>query len=290
MKNYTALAVVVPLLVLSALGDDSQDKSQYNLFQPTPSDLMRPLNSDQFDNVLDAHTLDAGHLQIESSLVNYYTVSTHYSFSGLSYRFAEDEYSWGPRFRVGLMNNIDFEVNPTYSIRSANYNGAYSAPFVPAPFDYTKSSSAFGDIGLGPKFNLWGNDDGPTALAIHPFLSIPTHHGGVLGGLEVPFGWNLPCGLYLKVESQIDVTGSRTHYLGFYDAVSVHKSVCSHADVYWYLDANVTSESSQSWYGYTGFGATYTITRDLQLFGGLGFGLNSSAYDYNPRFGVIYRL
>jgi opacity protein-like surface antigen len=296
MKRFIALVALAPLVASAVSAADlsntnSPDKSQYNLFHPTPRDLMRPLNSDQFDSVLDAHTLDAGHVQLEASLVNYYYYSAQRNFSGLSYRLGEDEYFWGPRLRVGLWNNVDFEVNPTYSIRSENVNGAYSAPFVPFAFNTTTHSSGFEALGLGPKINLWGNDDGPTALAIHPYLSVPTSSGELLGGVDIPFGWRLPHGLYLKLDSEFYVTDNsrHTHYEGFFNSASIHKSLGSKTEAYWYLESTVTSGSLSSWYGYTGFGLAYTVTHDLQLFGGIGFGLDSLAYDYNPRFGVVFR-
>jgi opacity protein-like surface antigen len=297
MKLFIALSALTALLEVAALAADLSnpdplDKSQYNFFNPTPCDLMRPINSDQFDGVLDAHTLDAGHFQVDGSLVNYYEYTRQYYYVGLSYHFAEEEYSWAPRFRVGLLDNVELEVNPGFSIRSENYNGAYFSPYVPYAFDYTTHTSGFNSVGLGPKINLWGNDDSPTALAFHPYVSIPTSGGIVLGGADVAFGWQMPRGLYLKLDAEIYATGNanRTYYGGFYNSVSLHKTVCSKVEAYWYMDSTVTSDSSSTWYGYTGFGAIYNLSTDLELFGGIGFGLNSGAFDYNPRFGVVARF
>jgi opacity protein-like surface antigen len=297
MKHFIALTALSALFATALSAADlsntnSPDKSQYNLFNPTPRDLMRGIKADQFDNVLDAHTVDAGHIEIETSLIDYYAYSTHYNYTGLSYRYAEEEYYWAPRFRLGLLNNVDFEVNPTYSIRSKNETGAFTAPYVPYAFNSTIHSSGFGDIGLGPEINLWGNDGGATALAIHPYLSVPTSNGELLGGMDIPFGLRLCRGLYLDFDTEFYVTDNslRTHYGGFQNNVSLYKKVCSKTAVYWYLDSTVTSDPARSWYGYTGFGATYKLTVDMEVFGGIGFGLDSAAYDYNPRFGVVLRF
>jgi len=296
MKLLAALTAASCLLTTAASASDlsntNSDKSQYNLFNPTPRDLMRPMNSDEYDNVFDAHTLDAGHFQIEGSLIDYYHYSAHYDFTGEAYRFEEYEYSWEPRFRVGLLNNVDFEVRPTYEIRSENYNGAYFSPYAPYAFDSTRRISDFERIALGPKINLWGNDEGPTALAIHPYLSVSPRSGPLLGGADIPFGVFMPWGLYLKLDTEIYLTDNshRTDYVGFDNSISLHKTVCSKAEVYWYLDSVVTSDESQSWYGSSGFGVIYNLTPDLQFFGGIGFGLDSAAFDYNPRFGIVFRL
>lgn len=103
MKHFMVMTAISVLLATTAcaadlLNTNSQDKSQYNLFNPTPRDLMRPIDSDETEYVLDAHTLDAGHFQMEASLIDYYYYSSVYSSTGLSYRLARDEYSWKPRF------------------------------------------------------------------------------------------------------------------------------------------------------------------------------------------------
>src|SRR5512140_1526866 len=41
------------------------DKSGYNLFHPTPHDLMRELTPDRPDKTESPYTVDAGHLQLE---------------------------------------------------------------------------------------------------------------------------------------------------------------------------------------------------------------------------------
>jgi hypothetical protein len=297
MKAFLALSAAVLALVAAAHADDlsntnSGDKSQYTLLRPTPDNLLRPLESDEYDGVLDAHTLDAGHLQLESSLVNfYYYSSPQLKYNGLIYRYIEREYNWAPRFSVGLWNNVDLEARPTYSQRTINDNGAFVPPNFPFPFNTTSRRDDFGDITIGPKINLWGNDEGPTALAVKPYLSVPTDHGDILGGVDIPFGWRLPYGFYVKLDTDGYLTddSAHTHYLGFDNSVSVHKSLCSRADAFWYLDSTVTTQSSRSWYGYTGFGLVCSVTRDLQLFASMGFGLDSSAYDYNPRVGVVLR-
>jgi hypothetical protein len=303
---------LIPLIALSAVftaavsatslsETNSQDKSQYNLFNPTPVDLMRPMYSDQYDGVFDAHTLDAGHIQIESSLINYGEFSERYNYPFGSYHFTEEEYSWSPRFRIGLLNFMDFDVSPTYAVRSYTLSGRiYNPPSYPPfqTFSDRVHSSAFGDVGLGSTINLWGNDGGPTSLAIHPFVTVPTDRDDWSGGVGIPFGWQLPLKIYLKLESEFAVAEISPHinYGQFYNAISLHRPICSRAEVYWYLDSTVTSDSAVPWFGYTGFGSIFKVTPNLEFFGGIGFGLGKTefgmfpnAFDYNPRFGIVWR-
>jgi hypothetical protein len=275
---------MLPLAVF-ATDSPSTDKSNYSLFNPVPADQLRPLSSDAYDGVMDACTLDAGHYQVEGEFINYFYNSV------TPYRYYSNEFAWEPRITVGLLNNLDFFVHPTYEIRLD---------------DYKVTSSEFGRIATGVKVNLLGNDGGMIALAIKPYLSIPTSDsdalggGGVLGGGDVALLMRLPQGFSVKFDSEFHASqkDNRTPYAGFYNAMSINKTLCSKANAYWYLDSTVTSDSTETWYGYTGVGLEYNFTRNLQVFAGFGFGLAAPdwvsgqirPYDYNPRAGFVWRL
>ena len=47
------------------------DKSGYNLFNPTPSNMMRELTPDRPDKTESPYTVDAGHFQLEMSFVEF---------------------------------------------------------------------------------------------------------------------------------------------------------------------------------------------------------------------------
>jgi len=119
--------------------DDSQpfDKSGYSLFNPVPNVQLRPLSSEAYDGFTDARTLDAGHVQAEGEFVNYSFNST--TPAG----YDRGQFTWAPRITVGLLNNVDFFIRPSYAIQTHFSNS---------------SSSEFGRITTGVKINLWGND------------------------------------------------------------------------------------------------------------------------------------
>ncbi|MGA2788659.1 MAG: transporter [Verrucomicrobiota bacterium] len=184
-----------------------------------------------------------------------------------------------------MLNNVDIFIRPSYEIKSYYYGGSYSD---------------FGRITTGVKVNLWGNDSGTTALAIRPYLSIPTEGGDVLGGGDVALLVRLPYGFSVKFDSEVYATenDNRTVFAGFDNSMSINKSLCSKADAYWYFNSVATTDPNQVWYGYTGFGLDYNFTSNLQTFAGIGFGITSPdwvsgqtrAYDYNLRFGFVWRL
>jgi hypothetical protein len=290
MKYYIRATFACLVFPLAVFGSDtnSNDKSGYSLFNPVPKNELRPLTSVVYDNVTDARTLDVGHFQVEGQFIDYYHVTAHVQRPELSYRYTGHEYLWEPRITVGLLNNVDVYIRPSYGITASEERGTYFL----SPFTSSASTSRFGRITTGAEINLWGNDGGTTALAVKPFLSIPTHGGDVLGGSDLALLVRLPRDFYLKFDTEFFATedNSNAVHAGFYNAMSINKTLCSKAEAYWHLDSTVTTVRNQQWYGYTGFGMKYNVTSDLQLFAGMGFGLTSTSFDYNPRFGFVWRL
>src|SRR5438477_5692131 len=47
------------------------DKSEFNLFHPTPTSLLREFSTDRPDQTESPYTLDAGHFQVEMDILNY---------------------------------------------------------------------------------------------------------------------------------------------------------------------------------------------------------------------------
>ena len=84
---------------LAAAGDD--DKSQYNLFNPTPRSQMREMTTDRPDITEVPFTVDAGHVQIESTLFGY--ARTRPDVDGAESDVYEFAYT---NVRIGLTNNV----------------------------------------------------------------------------------------------------------------------------------------------------------------------------------------
>ena len=257
----------------------SSDKSGFNLFQATPDDQLRPLSLDANDGVVDPTTVDAGHVQIQGDLVDYYRYTDNYHGR---VNFAEDHFDWSPRITLGVLNNVDVFVHPSFEVTSYNYSGAYNA---------SGDSSQYGGITIGTKVNLWGNDGGLTAFSVAPFVSIPNRSGSVLGGADISFAVRLPEQFYLKFYTDPHAFSNDhdTDYLGLQNGLSLHKMLGAKLDAYAYLNADWMS-SGEEWYGYSGFGLGYQVCRNLELFAGIGFGLTSNSYDYNPRLGLGWRF
>ncbi|MEO0511740.1 MAG: transporter [Planctomycetota bacterium] len=156
-------------------GGQSADKSGYTLFNPTPIDLRRALAADRPDATESPISVDAGAVQIEASFVEY---TYNDDADGETSRF-----DLAPtNLKFGLTNRSDVQIIWT--------------PYTFEEVGDGRDNDGFGDLQVRYKHNLWGNDEGSTALALLPFVTLPTGDdeigvSDVEGGLVVPFAADL---------------------------------------------------------------------------------------------------
>src|SRR6202008_2694373 len=84
------------------------DKSQYWLLNPVPPDQMRSFNTDRPTKANVPYTVDAGHFQYETDLVNF----THQVIGSAH---TNTIMAPNPTFKVGVTNNADLEVNVPFA-------------------------------------------------------------------------------------------------------------------------------------------------------------------------------
>ena len=141
---------------------------------------MRSFSTDRPTKSNVPYTIDAGHFQYETDLVNL----THQVSGATRTDFL---FVPNPTFKVGVTNNADVEVNvPLVGERT-----------YPAAGGPSTSLWGIGDTYLRSKVNLWGNDGGDTAAAIIPYVKDPSApigigDGAVEGGLIGPVVLSLP--------------------------------------------------------------------------------------------------
>ncbi len=285
------LSVVISITTFTVMAADTNtDKSRYDLFHPTPGDLLRPMNSESADKIPNPFTVDAGHVQIEATLLDYYDGNRQGTLrSSAHYDLSEYAFFWRPKIKLGLLNNLDLEVEPRYSaiyISQADNRGFRYA-------HYSRSENQFGDVEIAAKLNFWGNDGGATALAIRPYILIPTEGGGrtVIGGMQVPFAWQLPWELTFKISTAVYASqrNDGTTYVGFDNWIALEKNLTDQLLIFCNLSTSVTTDSAADWVGYAGFGAAYTVSRNFQAYAGMRFGFENG-YDYNPYVGITLRF
>lgn len=281
--NLLLLLILAGLaLPSSALaGETAVDKSQFHLFRPTPEALMREMATDRPDKTESAYTVDAGHFQVEMDLLAYtYDRSKHEKVEGLAIAASN--------LKVGVLNNLDLQIIvETYNLERTKDR------------DTGESSrlSGFGDVTLRSKINLWGNDGGPSALSVMPFVKLPTAGGGlgngaVEGGVIFPFAMELPAewglGAQIEIDHLRDSSGSSYHQ-EFSNTVAVSHNLGEKLGFYVELFNSVSNERHSAWTATFDFGFTYAVTRDIQLDAGMNIGLTDAADDFNPFIGLSMR-
>ena len=166
------------------------DKNQYWLLRPVPPDQMRSFSTDRPPKANVPYTVDAGHFQYETDLVNF----TH-QVTGSAH--TDTLLAPNPTFKVGVTNNADLEINtPFAGVHSFNTATAVSTTLW-----------GIGDTFVRSKINLWGNDGGDSAAALIPYVKAPSAigNGAVEGGLIGPVALNLPNNFTLLLGPELDV-------------------------------------------------------------------------------------
>lgn len=184
-----------PLVKKAAKASKSKpkpDKNQYWLLNPVPPDQMRSFSTDRPTKSNVPYTVDAGHFQYETDLVNF----THQVIGGVH---TNTILVPNPTFKVGVTNNTDLEVNvPFAGVHTFSSSGPPTTIW------------GIGDTFARAKINLWGNDGGDTAAAVIPYVKAPSAplgigNGAIEGGSIGPLAVTLPNNFTLLLVPEIDV-------------------------------------------------------------------------------------
>ncbi|WP_154656039.1 transporter [Fortiea contorta] len=256
------------------------DKSQYNLFNPTPEALMRELSTDRPDQTESPFTVDAGHFQVEADLFVYTkdTDGTHTESLNLLV----------PNLKVGLLNNVDLQIIPeVYNVvRTTPENGS------------TEERSGFGDITVRVKVNFWGNDSGKTAFAMMPFIKFPTNknnlgNNSIEGGIIFPLAIELSDKWDLGMMTEFDFNKNEVnsgYNLGFVNSVTLGYAINSRLGTYFELFTEKTTEKGSDLIATFDTGLKYLLTENIQLDAGVNIGLTQAADDFQPFVGLSMRF
>lgn len=258
------------------------DDAHYDLFHPKPANELRPLSTDRPDTTESAYTVDAGHFQVELE-----------AFAWTHDREAPrttDVWTGSANLKVGLLDFIDFQavLTPYVSERVNDRAPAEEG-----------TANGFGDTDLRMKFNLWGNDGGPTALALMPFVTLPTHDRDlgsgrrVEGGLIVPFyveqseRWGFGFMLETDAVENEDEDGYTAEFV-----ITGTIGGDIYGDLGGFLEfASITrAESGSEGQAYFNGGLTYALAEYVQLDAGWNLGLTTASDDTRLFVGLSFKI
>ena len=270
-----------------ALGPEPiPDKSQYDLFHPTPREWMREMVTDRPDQTESPYTVDAGHFQLE---MDFFTYGQDRVTSGGADTRVTDMAVAPINLKIGLLNNLDlqFMLEPWRTTKTEDRLTGES-----------DRQSGFGDVVSRVKLNLWGNDGGRTAFAAMPFIKIPTSQDGlgnnaVEGGLILPLGIELPLGFSLGLMTEFDFVrdeAGQAYHPEFVNSLTIGHDIVGRLGGYLEFFSQVSTDTGAEWVGMIDVGLTYGFTADLRLDCGVNIGVTPAAEDWHPFIGVSMRF
>ena len=259
------------------------DKSSYTLFNPTPTELLRSFNTDRPTKSNVPFTVDAGHFQYELDVANFFHqqtgVATLNSITAVN--------TW---LKFGINNSIDLEINlPAPQAIETRIRATGSKT----------TASGFNDTFVRAKFNLWGNDGGPSAFTIEPTLKVPTAarglgNGAVEGGVLSLLSFSLPGNTTLLFNNEVDHlkdlagNGYHTNVAGLVNlSRPIFKDVTLYGELWTAQNYDPTRTIRQF---SLDTGLAWTIRPNTQVDIGANFGLNSNTPAVQAYVGLAQRF
>src|SRR5579872_178205 len=198
VRKWALAAVVALALSGVARADDAPstpapDKSGFTLLNPTPVADLRSFCTDRPTKGTAPCTVDAGHVQIESDLVNV-TWDTSGGADTTTVLYTN------PTLKLGITNTLDLEFNIAPYVTVASKDRARGV---------TTRAEGVGDLFVRAKLNLVGDDSGNVAIALDPYVKFPTANrqvgnGQVEEGIVVPIQIGLPAGWSFSTDPELD--------------------------------------------------------------------------------------
>jgi len=238
-------------------------KRVYTLFKPVPGALMRPLSTDRPDATESAYSVDAGHFQLETDVLRL----GRSRLAGQA--VAQQELGFNhANLKMGLTHNVDLQVVvESYTVQTEGEG------------DTGTRRAGFGDLTLRLKRNLWGNDGGPTALALMPFVKLPTGrscgNGAWEGGIVTPFSVQLPHDFTLGTQFQATLnrdSEAREHFLELAPTLTVghdlYKTLGGFVEI-----ATAWDTRGRAWSATLNGGPVLRLGENLQLDTGINLAL-----------------
>ena len=281
------LAAGAAVLLASAVAVRAADKDQYTLFNPTPESQLRDLTTDRPDITESPFTVDAGHIQFETTIFGYARSARDVNGA------ITDSYEIGTtNIRIGLTNNV--EVAAIW--QPYGFARGHSGP------DGVLRQSGIGGLELRSVVNLWGNDTFDktgSALALLPFVVLPTdRHNGISpefteAGLIVPYAMKLS--EKFEFATNVGVTRTRNDAAGDYHAEYLASASLAYEwteklSTYYEVAGRFHTDDPRGDIVVLGTGFTYQLSKNVQLDGGINFGASSAADRINPFVGISVRF
>lgn len=238
----------------------------------------RPMSTDRPDTTESPYTVPTSMFQIEASMVDFSRDRRGTSTRSKQWVFGQ------LNFKRGIAHGTDVQVIVNSHSISGQVEGGDRA-----------YSNGFGDVTVRVKHNLWGNDSGPTALAVMPYVTIPTHTAVSehrwAGGLILPFAITLPNSWSLGIMSQFDFierSESDSSQFRWLQSVTTGIPISERVSTYVEMVAVTNPKAPVQLSGNAGF--NLQVTENLVFDVGCRIGINRAAPDLGVFSGFSVRF
>lgn len=250
-------------LVASSSTALAQEVTSYHLLNPVPREEMRELSLDRPDTTESPYTVDAGHFQVETELaaIGFDAGATSFDFATMN-------------LKVGLASRVDLQV-------------------VLSPLALADGRAGLGDTAVRLKLNIWGNDSGVTALAVMPYIKLPTAsadfgNGLVEGGVVVPFSLSLPADISSALMVQVDALADEDgkYRPSVLMSVTAGRAIWGDLSSFIEVAAAVADQVDMS----VNTGLVLALSDDVIVDAGGRIGVTETAPDFVLFFGTSFRI
>ncbi|WP_375404006.1 transporter [uncultured Sphingomonas sp.] len=243
----------------------------------------REMSTDRPDKTESPYTVDAGRFQIELDAATY----TRDRSGGVR---AETVSVAPVNLKLGLDRTTDLHVIVEPYLRRTVTDRRLGT---------RETAEGLGDVTVRVKRNLWGDDDGRTAFAIMPFVTLPTSKGG-LGAGKVEFGVVAPLAIALSdriglgLMTELDVIeddateagGGSGYRASFVNSATFGFALTERLGMY----TELFTERGEDWVVTGDVGFTYAVSDYTQLDAGANLGVTRAADDLAVFVGLSRRF
>ncbi len=286
---WTILSMTVFVGDRRALAEEEKttaDKSAYTLFNPTPAEKMREFETDRPDKTESPYTLDAGHFAVEMGVFSY----TYNHITTPDPSTPQRQFLLGDsNFKVGILNNADLQ----FLIQSFIWQRLKTG------INTHTDESGVGDAQVRLKVNLLGNDGGKTAIALMPWIGLPTNqvvpgNDKVTGGMILPLQIQGPCEVKICMMTEMDAINDSSgggYHLEWVNTLALHREIIKDKlDSYVEFFSNNSFETGSPWAATVDVGLIFEVNKNLYLDCGVNIGVTSDADAINPFIGFSKRF
>jgi hypothetical protein len=258
------------------------DRSQYNLFNPTPANEMRDFNPDRPSVTNGPYTVDPGHWLLEVGLFEY--TRDRYNDEGIRL----DSFALGDtNVRLGLTSYAEVDVLFTAYTSMRTTEKSTGAQL---------RQGGFSDFTVRSKINIFGNDGGPFAIGLIPTLTLPSGADGIgtrgfEGGIGFPVQFALPADFQLAIESTIQTIhepGGGSHF-DYPNSISLGHPITKKLSTYVEFATDFSTAAQSSWSGTIDTALVYQPVENWQLDAGVNIGVTKAANDLFTFVGAAWR-